>query len=107
MGEVHRARRRLVEAGDAVEHGGLAGAVRPEQRGNLAPFRGKGQLADGDDAAKAHRQAIDGEDRPAHPCPSLTRSEEIAWFFSRKTVGARWPTSPRGRQIIRSTMAKP
>src|SRR5215510_8728307 len=72
----------------------------------LAPLGGERQL-DGDDAAKAHRQAVDGKDRPAHPWPSLTRSEEIAWFFSRYTVGARWPTSPRGRQIIRSTMAKP
>ena len=27
---------RLVEAGDAVEHGGLAGAVRSDQRGDLA-----------------------------------------------------------------------
>src|SRR5215510_944221 len=72
----------------------------------LAPLGGERQL-DGDDAAKAHRQAVDEEDFLAHPCPSLTRSEEIAWFFSRNTVGARWPTRPRGRQIISSTMARP
>ncbi len=39
VGEPHRAAARLVEAGDAVEHRGLAGAVRPDQRGDLAPLR--------------------------------------------------------------------
>ena len=36
--ELQAAAARLVEAGDAVEHRGLAGAVRPDQRGDLAPF---------------------------------------------------------------------
>jgi hypothetical protein len=40
-----------VESGDAVEHGGLAGAVRSDQCGDLAPLRGKRQIVHGDDAA--------------------------------------------------------
>ena len=32
---------RLVEAGDAVEHGGLAGAVRADQRGDVAAAASK------------------------------------------------------------------
>src|SRR5882672_12865563 len=108
MAEPHRARGRLVEAGDAVEHRGLAGAVRPDQCGDLAPFGAEGKIVDGDDAAEAHRQTIDRQDViAAHPCPSLTRSDEIAWLRSRNTVGARWPIRPRGRQIISSTIAKP
>ena len=39
----------------------------------------KEKVVDGDDAAEAHRQPIDGQDViAAHPCPSLTRSDEIA-----------------------------
>ena len=36
VGEPHHAGGRLVEAGDAVEDGGLAGAVRADQRGDVA-----------------------------------------------------------------------
>src|SRR6266478_8804446 len=108
MAHAHRARCRFVKAGDAVEHGGLAGAVRPDQGGNLAPLGIERQVVDGDDAAETHRQMTDGEDVfAAHPCPSLTRSDEIAWLCLRNTVGARWPISPRGRQIIKSTIASP
>src|SRR5712675_2085716 len=108
MRHPHRAQCRFVETGDAVEHGGFAGAVRPDQGGDLAPLGVERQIADGDDAAETHRQTIDGENAfPAHPCPSLTRSDEIAWLCCRNTVGARWPISPRGRQIISSTIASP
>src|SRR6185312_1666403 len=108
MCEADNACRRLVETGDAVEDRGLAGAVRPDQRGDLAPLGVEGEFVDGDDAAEAHRQAIDGQDVVvAHPCPSLTRSDEIAWLCFRNTVGARWPIRPRGRQIISSTIARP
>ena len=53
---------RLVEAGDAVEHRGLAGAVRADQRGDVAAPGLEGQVADGDQAAEAHRQMLDLED---------------------------------------------
>src|SRR5215468_507871 len=46
-GEAKGARGRLVEAGDAVEHGGLAGAVRADQRGDLAALGHERQLVDG------------------------------------------------------------
>ncbi len=62
MRELHGARGRLVEAGDAVEHGGLAGAVRSDQRGDLAPLGIEGEVVDGDDAAETHRQVVDGQD---------------------------------------------
>ena len=52
---------RLVEAGDAVEHGGLAGAVRPDQRGDGAALDVEGQIVDGDEAAEAHGQMLDAE----------------------------------------------
>src|SRR6185437_15302026 len=105
--QAERAAGRPVEAGDAVEHRGLASAVGTDQRGDLFRGRSKGQIVDGDDAAETHDQMIDREDGLAHPCPSLTRSEEIACARLRNTVGARWPISPRGRQIINSTMAMP
>ena len=73
---------RLVEAGDAVEDGGLSSAVRPDQGGDVAAPRLERQVVDGDEAAEAHRQMLDREDGvmpPAHqPCPSFTREPEIA-----------------------------
>ena len=50
---------RLVEAGDAVEHRRLAGAVRPDQRGDVAAADGEGEVVDGDQAAEAHGQVLD------------------------------------------------
>src|SRR4051795_4500724 len=108
MRQPHRAGCRLVEAGDAIEHRGLAGAVRPDQRGDLLALCGKGEIVDRDNAAEAHRQAFEPENVAlAHPWPSLTRSDEIAWACRRNTVGARCPIKPRGRQIISSTIAMP
>src|SRR5262249_41076072 len=108
MRQPHRATGWPVEAGDAIEHRGLAGAVWSDQRGDLAAARGEGEVVDRDDTAEAHGQVIDGEDVvAAHPCPSLTRSDEIACDCFKYTVGARWPMMPRGRQIISSTMARP
>jgi hypothetical protein len=54
--------RRLVEAGDAVEHRGLPGAVRPDQRGDLAAPDIEGQVVDRHQPAEAHRQMLDAED---------------------------------------------
>ena len=39
--------------------------------------------------------------------PFLDQVGRDAWLWCRNTVGARWPTSPRGRQIMISTMARP
>ena len=53
---------RLVEAGDAVEHGGLAGAVRADQRGDVAARGREREVVDGDEAAEAHGQMVDPQD---------------------------------------------
>ena len=74
---------RLVEAGDAVEDGGLAGAVRADDGGDVAAAGLEGEVGDRDEAAEAHGQVLDRQDRvgePAHqPCPSLTSAPAIAF----------------------------
>ena len=50
---------RLVEAGDAVEDGRLAGAVRTDQRGDVAAPDREAEGVDGDEAAEPHRQVFD------------------------------------------------
>jgi hypothetical protein len=54
MHQLHGAGGWLVEAGDAIEHRGLAGAVRPDQRSNPAPTGAKRQIVDRDDAASTN-----------------------------------------------------
>jgi hypothetical protein len=58
---------RLVEAGHAVEDGSLAGAVRTDQRGDVAAADGKGEVVDRDQAAEAHGQVLDRQDRVGQP----------------------------------------
>ena len=91
---------RFVEAGDAVEHRRLAGAVGADQRGDVAAPGLKRQFVDGGEPAKAHREILDDEDGiglPAHqPCPSLTRSPDTDLRSFRKIEGARVETRPRG-----------
>src|SRR5262249_34829342 len=53
----------MVEPGDAVEDGGLACAVRSDQRGDLATLRDKIEIVDRDQAAEPHGEMINGEDR--------------------------------------------
>ena len=65
---------RLVEAGQAVEDGGLAGAVRADDRGDLAAVGGKGNIVDRDQPAEAHRQMLDREQR----CLRGSRSRRVA-----------------------------
>ena len=112
--------RRFVEAGDAVEHRGLAGAVRADQCGDLAALGLEGQVADGDQAAELHRQMLDLQDGVIHarvgflnrvrihqPCPSLVKDPDTAFRFLRKAVGSRLPTKPRGFHSMTMTMAMP
>src|SRR5208337_3843720 len=110
-GEREAALRRLVEAGDAVEHGRLAGAVRPDQRGDVAAASGEGEGVDRDQAAEPHGEVFDCEQRarqPVHqPRPSLTRSPDTALRSFRKIDGERVETRPRGFQIIMRTIAAP
>ena len=51
------------EAGDEVEHGGLAGTVRPDHPDDLVRPDVEGGLVDGADPAEAHRELADRQDR--------------------------------------------
>jgi hypothetical protein len=59
--EADAADRRLVETGQAVEEGRLAGAVRSDDAGDLARGDVERQVVDRQQAAEAHRQALDAE----------------------------------------------
>lgn len=111
------AHRRLVEAGDAIEHGRLAGPVRADEGGDVATPGLEGQIVDRHQAAEAHRQMLDFEDwfvvhrvrlEGGHqPCPSLVKLPDTALRSCRKAVGSRLPTNPRGFQTITTTIARP
>ena len=77
MIEIHRSLGRLVEAGDAVEHGCLAGAVRPDQRGDVLTSDIEGHVVDGGEPTETHGEVLDLEYGlglpPPHARPSLTR----------------------------------
>ena len=70
---------RLVEAGDAVEQGGLAGAIGADDGGDVARLGREAEIADGGETAEAHRQMLDREQRIRHhPRPSATSSPDTA-----------------------------
>jgi hypothetical protein len=73
--EADAADRRLVETGQAVEEGRLAGAVRSDDAGDLARGDVERQVVDRQQAAEAHRQALDAEQRwrGAHRRPPSAR----------------------------------
>ncbi|MNN52719.1 hypothetical protein D3C81_1674340 [compost metagenome] len=56
----------LIETGQAVEHSGLARAVRPDQCNHLFFFDGQGHTVDRQQAAEAHAQVFDFKDLAAH-----------------------------------------
>ncbi len=95
-----------VEAGDQVEEGGLAGAVRPDQRRDRALVDVHGRAADGLDAAEA---LVD-----------LGRLEELAAARGRRggggrpagrqsprTISSRLPNAPCGRNAISPISTRP
>src|SRR5262249_1971725 len=98
---------RLVEAGDAIEDGGLAGAVRPDQRSDVAALGGEREVVHGDQAAEPHGQGLDAQDRVCHPCPSRTMEASMVLRSLSTPVGSGVLTRPRGFQAMISTMAKP
>ena len=53
---------RLVEASDAVEHGGLAGTVWPDQRSDIAATGREREVVDGDQPAEAHAEVLYPQD---------------------------------------------
>ena len=99
----------LIEAGDAVEDGGLAGAVRADDGGDFAPPGGKRELVDGGEAAEAHGEMLDAQDFVAahQPCPSLTKLAEMERASPIDAEGVRPAMSPRGRHSITTTMDSP
>src|SRR5690606_37340508 len=82
-----------VEAVQAVEHGGLAGAVGADHRHDLPFPHGEVHLVDGQQSAEAHAQAPDFQQRAAHG------------FNSR--CGRCMGNRPCGRQIIMTIMVRP
>ena len=60
--QVHGAFRGLVDAGDAVEEGGLAGAVGADEGHDLTFVDGQVQLVEGAQTAEVTRQALDFKD---------------------------------------------
>ena len=104
---------RLVEAGDAVEDGGLAGAVRADQRGDVAAADGEGKVVDRHQAAEAHGQMLDREDRVGlasalirGPRPQLRAGDGLPLARGR-TDGCRVEIRPRGRHTMISTIDRP
>ena len=63
VNEAHHALGRLVEAGDAIEDGGLAGPVGANERGDVAAPRNERKVADGDKSTETHGQMVDDQDR--------------------------------------------
>src|SRR5690606_21629593 len=98
---------RLVEAGQAVEHRGLAGAVRPDDRGDLALVRGEREVVDRDQAAEAHGQVLHLAQRRARIHGRSGPPAAIPALPCRRMVGARWANRPRGRHTMIMTMAAP
>src|SRR3546814_3089805 len=67
---------RMIEAVDDVQHRGLAGAVRPDDRQNLVLADRKGDVAERLHAAERERDVVDLEDRLADMLRAVGRSEE-------------------------------
>src|SRR5262249_48783933 len=74
--------RRRVDAADAVEDAGLAGAVRADDGEELMRFDIEAHAGEGRHAAEAQAQVIEGEERhQAAPLPGGRRAEHQAWPF--------------------------
>src|SRR5262249_24218182 len=110
MGEPDHPDARMIEAGDAVEDRGLAGAVGSDERGDVSAFGREAEIVYRDEAAEPHAQVLDREDgvgRRAHWRASATTSAGTSLGLPRKTEAVRVATKPRGRQIMINTMARP
>ena len=95
VAEHHAALLRVVEAADAVQHRGLAGAVGADQRVHGVRLHLEADIVHGDNAAEGHAQALHRELGGAHrgaPAPGLRRSRLA---------------SPSGRNIRVRIMATP
>src|SRR6266581_1700728 len=72
--ELERARRRAQQGGEHLDRGGLAGAVRPQERENLPGADVEGDVVDGHDGAERFDDVLDPDDRTiAHLRPRRRR----------------------------------
>src|SRR5262249_6640199 len=111
MGEGDHPLGRLVKAGDAVEHRGLAGAVRSNQGSDVAAARLEGHVVDSREPAEAHGEVLDFENGvflpPPHAWRSLARKRGLPCCRSSTIEGVRDEMIPRGRHTMITTMAIP
>ena len=91
-GEAHSALLRQVEAGDQVEQRGLAGAVRSDDREDLALLDRQAHIVDGMHAAERDRQVLGGQD--GHPRLAVNAPAKVG-------------TMPARRKIITPMMMRP
>ena len=64
--EANVARRRVIDAGDHVEDGGLARAVRADEPHDLAGIDVDRDVVEGGDATELHRHAFESEEWLSH-----------------------------------------
>ncbi|CAK8741413.1 hypothetical protein SODG_004806 [Sodalis praecaptivus] len=86
-----------IKSGQAIEDGGLAGAVRADKRGNRAARHVQINIIQRFDAAKPHMQMRHAQYRFAHGATPLRGLNPLRLTRIR----------PRGRQIIISTISTP
>ena len=78
---------RLVQAADAVEERGLAGAVRPDQRADLALLDREGEVGERDDSAELDPNIFDRQQR--HSTTSRERRRVPRTSHSRRNTATR------------------
>src|SRR4029079_2125075 len=114
----------LVEPGDAIEHRGLAGAIWADQSRDGPPPRSKGKIAHREQSAKAHGQMIHAQQHRAFcrvssrggvvharscksPAAACVPDRTVRMSRCSSIEGSRVAISPRGFQIMMSTMPRP
>ena len=109
MHEADHALARLVKAGNAIEYGSLAGAIRADDRGDFAAARCERKVLDRDETAEAHGEMLHVQQNAGgvHLRASSTISAGITLRSRRCTEGTRRTISPRGRQTMMATMLRP
>src|SRR5205823_7310250 len=99
--EDHGARGRRVDAGDRVEERGLPGAVRPDQREDLALADLKGDLVDGREPTEALRQGVHYQDLSVL-CHGSALLAEIEDGFFADALGQLLLADAAGEEALRA-----